>query len=186
MGLLSRLLGDKKPAPSSTSPRPAAPVADTPAPTSHAAPAEEDTGEGLVDMFADDHARCDELWAACEAATEDQAAFVAAVEAFDTATRRHLQMEEDILFPAFEDATGMKGFGPPTIMRQEHEQMRGLLDAVLDAARAGDIDGALDQGDTLLMITQQHNVKEEQVLYPMAEDVLGATWPDLRDKLARY
>ena len=182
MGLLSRLLGDKKPAPT---PRAAAPVAKRP-PLSHAAPAEADTGDSLVDLFADDHTRCDELWAAVEAAAEDDAAFLAAVEAFDAATRRHLQMEEDVLFPVFEDATGMKGFGPPTIMRQEHEQMRGLLDAVLDAARAGDVDGALDQGDTLLMITQQHNVKEEQVLYPMAEDVLGARWPELREKLERY
>ena len=32
----------------------------------------------------------------------------------------------------------------------------------------------LDHGDTLLMIAQQHNVKEENILYPMADDALAS------------
>jgi hemerythrin-like domain-containing protein len=36
------------------------------------------------------------------------------------------------------------------------------------------------------MLTQQHNIKEEGMLYPMAEDVLGEEWTELRQKLEQY
>ena len=40
----------------------------------------------------------------------------------------------------------------------------------------GDTEEALDLGDTLLMVIQQHNVKEEGMLYPMAENMLAGEW----------
>lgn len=135
---------------------------------------------GPVLYFTADHRACDDLWAALEAAPS-----AAAWAAFDHATRRHFDMEELVLFPAFEEATGMTQ-GPTAVMRMEHRQMRGLLDQMGAAAAAGDWDALLDQGDTLLMITQQHNVKEEGMLYPMAEAHLGGQWPTVAAKLARY
>jgi hemerythrin-like domain-containing protein len=140
---------------------------------------------GAVEFFTADHRVCDEMWAAVEAAADadDAAATRAAFAAFDTAMRRHFDMEEQVLFPAFEEATGMT-MGPTRVMRGEHEQMRALLSQM--AAAASNTDALLDQGDTLLMFIQQHNLKEEGMLYPMADARLGATWSDVAARLAKY
>jgi hemerythrin-like domain-containing protein len=47
-------------------------------------------------------------------------------------------------------------------------------------------DELVDLGDTLLMLIQQHNQKEENMLYPMAEQALASTWTEIREALARY
>jgi hypothetical protein len=64
--------------------------------------------------------------------------------------------------------------------------MKGLLDQIGDAMDSDDSQEALDIGDTLLMLVQQHNVKEEGMLYPMSENVLGGNWPGLAAKLEEY
>ena len=95
-------------------------------------------------------------------------------------------MEEEILFPAIEEKTGMVNQGPTAVMRMEHEQMRGVLDQMAQAIEAGDFQATLDQGDTLLMPIQQHNIKEEGVLYPMADQVLGEGWEALANQLKNF
>jgi hemerythrin-like domain-containing protein len=141
---------------------------------------------GALQFFSDDHRRCDELWAAVEEAADagEEAKAVAAFAAFDAAMRRHLDMEEQVLFPAFEEATGMT-MGPTRVMRAEHQQMRGVLDQM--GQQAGhDLGAVVDLGDTLLMLIQQHNLKEEGMLYPMADAHLRGGWPAIAAKLARY
>ncbi|MEZ4219517.1 MAG: hemerythrin domain-containing protein [Polyangiaceae bacterium] len=140
---------------------------------------------GPIEFFTQDHRECDALWAAFEAAVEGGSGEEAAFARFDRALRRHLRMEEEVLFPALEAATGMQG-GPTFVMRAEHEQMRGVLDAMQDLARQADFEGVLDHGDTLLMLTQQHNMKEEGVLYPLAERALGGSWAELATRLSSY
>ncbi len=147
---------------------------------------------GATEFFTDDHRRCDDLWAAVEAAGEqrDVGAARAAFTAFAAATRRHFEMEETVLFPAFEQASGMT-MGPTQVMRAEHQQMRALLDlmamAMAMAMTESDLADLLEQGDTLLMVTQQHNMKEEGMLYPMTERYLGGgAWPPIAQRLAPY
>lgn len=142
---------------------------------------EQSTPSGL---FTEDHRHCDNLWSAVEAAvdTGDAAKAKQAFDDFAAALRRHLRMEEEVLFPAIENATGMQG-GPTFVMRSEHEQMRGVLDQMQALLDGGDPDGVLDHGDTLLMLIQQHNAKEEGILYPMADQTLGERWPELRARL---
>ncbi len=139
------------------------------------------------DYFTADHRACDRLWAEVEGAVDagDATAMNDAWKAFDHATRRHLTMEEEVLFPAFEQATGMVG-GPTHVMRMEHEQMRGLLDQMGAHAEAGAFQDLVDHGDTLLMLTQQHNQKEEAMLYPMTTRVLSGQWSTLLERLTTY
>lgn len=136
-------------------------------------------------FFTGDHRHCDELWAEIEAADSPDAALALWLE-FDAAMRRHFAMEEEVLFPALESATGMGGRGPTSVMRSEHVQMRSLLDTMGKAAQAGQLEALLDQGDTLLMLIQQHNMKEEGMLYPLADGSLRAEWPGLCTKLESY
>jgi hemerythrin-like domain-containing protein len=126
-------------------------------------------------FLSDDHAHCDGLFADAEAAIAEGDWMRAEVahQAFRLSMTRHFAMEEDVLFPAFESATGSSG-GPTAVMRSEHQQMNALIDAMDRALRAQDADGFLGQSETLLWLMRQHNAKEETMLYPMSDRVLGA------------
>ncbi len=88
--------------------------------------------------------------------------------------RRHIEMEEDVLFPAFEQRTGMVEAGPSRQMRVEHELMQPILARMQDALAAQDGGGWRQATRSLLEILQPHNVKEEQMMYPMLDDATGA------------
>lgn len=130
----------------------------------------------IGEYMAKEHRQCDEAFARAEdaASSGDWAAAQAAFGAFHGAMQRHLALEEDKLFPAFEEATGMSGAGPTQMMRVEHEQMRGLFDEMKQAAAARDSARYLGLSETLLVLMQQHNIKEESMMYPMIEQALGA------------
>ena len=146
-----------------------------------------DAQTSLDETFRQDHRRCDECWAGVEAAVEAGKAedIAAAWQRFDRAQRRHLELEEEILFPAFEAATGMTQ-GPTEVMRGEHAQIRGLLDQMDATLAAGDTQELLDLGDTLMLLIQQHNQKEEHMLYPMSDRALDAQWAGLQAELKRF
>ena len=59
-------------------------------------------------------------------------------------------------------------------MRSEHEQMRELLAAAKKALDERDADDYSGTAETLLIMMQQHNMKEENVLYPMCDQQLAA------------
>lgn len=86
---------------------------------------------------------------------------------------RHIALEEELLFPAFEARTGMGEGGPTATMRTEHEQMRGMFAQMRAAAEARDAARYLETSDTLLALLQVHNVKEESMMYPMLDQALG-------------
>lgn len=123
-----------------------------------------------LDHFSAEHRACDDHFAAAEAAAQagDWNACRAAWAAFVDATEQHFQCEEQQLFPAFEAATGITQ-GPTAVMRHEHGQMRQLFADVGVSLQEQDGDGFLGGCETLLMLMQQHNLKEENVLYPMCD-----------------
>jgi regulator of cell morphogenesis and NO signaling len=90
---------------------------------------------------------------------------------FRTGLLRHIRMEEDVLFPAFEQATGMVSGGPTAVMRMEHREIQRILEAMRAYLDAGEITAsgfeALRQ--SLLGVLGEHNAKEEHVVYPMTD-----------------
>jgi DUF438 domain-containing protein len=129
--------------------------------------------------MTDDHRHCDELFAQAEEAADrgNIASAVTAFRAFRQALEGHFAREEEVLFPAFEQRGG--GSGPTTVMRMEHAQMRALFQELDNALAAGDGHSYLGLSETLLVMMQQHNLKEEQILYPMTDRLLAATALDL-------
>jgi len=127
-----------------------------------------------------DHRHCDDLFAEAEQAVAkgNIAAGKAAFGHFREALLAHFAAEEKTLFPAFEAKTGMT-MGPTRVMRMEHEQMRTLLEGTAQALERGDSDDYIGQADTLLIMMQQHNVKEENILYPMCDEHLADETPAL-------
>ncbi|MGE0738639.1 hemerythrin domain-containing protein [Sulfurimonas sp.] len=125
-------------------------------------------------FLTEDHGRCDELFAKMEdAVTQSIENAKEAYDAFAEATERHFQMEERVMFLEFEQKTGMTQ-GPTAIMRHEHAQMRNLLAQMGKAIEAKDKDKFFGNSETLMILMQQHNMKEEQMLYTMAQQHLSA------------
>lgn len=129
----------------------------------------------VTDAMTADHRHCDDDFVAVEAAAGDApwAEVGAAVERFVTAMEQHFGIEEETLFPAFERRTGMTE-GPTRMMRVEHTQMRALFATLREAVADEDRETLLGECETLLVLMQQHNLKEEEILYPMCDQVLGA------------
>lgn len=128
----------------------------------------------IQEFMAGDHRFCDSFYAQAHTAVERgqweqaQQAYAKFVEL----VQQHFCAEEHVLFPAFEEATGMTQ-GPTQVMRQEHQQMRALMQAALDGLQARDADEYSGHAETQFMLMQQHNAKEENVLYPLCDQRLG-------------
>ena len=128
----------------------------------------------IAELMADDHRACDDEFAAIEQAVKkgDWTSAATTLRAFHDAMERHLTAEESTLFPAFETATGMS-MGPTRVMRMEHVQIRSLLDDLRAAVEVADLASFRGQAETLLILMQQHNLKEENILYPMCDQHLA-------------
>lgn len=128
----------------------------------------------ILEVLTQDHQTCDAMFAEIEAAV-GRADFAVAhrdFARFREAMERHINAEENVVFPAFEDKTGERS-GPTEVMRGEHRMMRDLfvkMDAALGQQQATPY---LGLAETLLVLLQQHNIKEENVLYPMFDQALA-------------
>lgn len=144
--------------------------------------------QALQHLMADDHRRCDLMFIDVERAVQSQAWDQASTifTQFQRAVLQHFEVEENLLFPAFESKTGMTS-GPTQVMRSEHVQMRELMEDAHAALAEEDADDYLGNAETLLIMLQQHNTKEENVLYPMCDQVLagqvGVLLPQLQSSL---
>lgn len=86
--------------------------------------------------------------------------------------RRHIRMEEEVLFPAFEQATGMHGFGPTQVMRLEHLEITAILDALARSLEVEDGKDFDERVGRLHVVLGDHNRKEELVVYPQTDQSL--------------
>ena len=127
------------------------------------------------EILSAQHRACDALIIATEQAAHggDWPAACEAARRFVEQTQAHLAFEEQTLFPALEAASPM-ATGPVGVMCLEHAQMRELFDELLEVTRRADAPALADCVDTLLMLMRQHNAKEENVLYPIADRSLPA------------
>lgn len=128
----------------------------------------------ISDYMTAHHRRCDEAFARARAmaAASDWVGLARDGEAFLREIERHIEVEEEILFPAFEEKTGMSS-GPTEVMRTEHEQMRVLFARMRAATEAKDGVEYANAAETFLSLMQQHNAKEEDMMYPMLDQALG-------------
>jgi len=131
-----------------------------------------------------DHARCDALFAQAESAvgSGDWQQAAAALDLFAAALGRHLAMEEDVLFPAFEQATG-NAAGPTAVMRSEHHRLRDITADARTALERRASDDFFAAAETMQIMMGQHNLKEEGILYPMADRFLKASAERLLDAM---
>lgn len=135
-------------------------------------------------FLSDDHRHCDLLFAGVEeqVANGDWDNADEGFKEMHQAIEHHFAMEEEVLFPAFEGVTGST-MGPTQVMRHEHQQMRQLFDQMEQALTSRQSDDYLGASETLLILMQQHNAKEEQILYPMTDAQLAAQSEELMQRM---
>jgi regulator of cell morphogenesis and NO signaling len=85
------------------------------------------------------------------------------------ALRRHIYLEEEFLFPLLHEAE--PGLAAAVfVMLREHAQVWGMLDSLECAA---DDRTGTELGRRLTVQLLHHNLKEERILYPRADDLLS-------------
>ena len=140
------------------------------------------TGREVNEALSWDHDRLDALESDAfrkrsegdlEGARETYALFAAGL-------RRHIGFEEEILFPAFEESSGMPSdAGPTAVMRAEHREIESLIAEI--ESGIGDAASPVDSlRRQLQAVLGEHNLKEEGILYPTTDQLLG---PDQANRL---
>ncbi len=118
----------------------------------------------ISSFMSKDHDRLDEIF---ERFTQSHDGKSMIFHEFKQGLQKHIVWEEQILFPVFEQKTAITQ-GPTEVMRQEHLQIKDLLERIQqDVTNTA----AARQLHELLL---QHNIKEEQVLYPAIDEVTSA------------
>jgi len=141
----------------------------------------------IKEFMSQDHKNCDLLFSKAENAVAegDWIAASQSFNAFVDAMERHLGVEEEALFPAFEKETGILT-GPTEMMRMEHEQMRTLFAEMRETLQQQNTDDYLGTAETLLIMMQQHNMKEEQILYNIMNQRLPEDANQWHDKFLNW
>lgn len=111
-----------------------------------------------------EHHEIDQGIAAFTAAPGDPRPLIRAIRAL----RRHIYLEEEFLFPLLGEAEpGLRA--PVFVMLREHAEIWATLEALEREPAPGT---ALVLFRQLTVRLLHHNLKEERVLYPRADDVL--------------
>jgi iron-sulfur cluster repair protein YtfE (RIC family) len=129
-------------------------------------------------FYEGDHDRLDEIFKTFQMEkTKDLSAAQKAFSEFKTGLERHISWEEEILFPLFEERTGIEGAGPSVVMRMEHRQIKEMLAAIFQKILRRNPKCDTEEAD-LLSILSAHNMKEEGIIYPAIDRLLQSSEVD--------
>lgn len=127
----------------------------------------------IKEFLTNDHRECDEAFAAMEDAVAAKSGDAQRLyENFSNDLVNHFSMEEIVLFPMLGQTNSAASAAAKT-MEMEHEQMRTLLSKMRKAVETMDKESFFSLSETLMILMQQHNMKEEQLLYTLAQEHLG-------------
>jgi len=123
----------------------------------------------INEHYTHDHDRLDDLFHQFQTLkTSDRQNAIKNFEEFKAGLERHIAWEEEILFPSFEKKFGPGG--PTEVMRWEHRKIRKFLDAIAEKLTHRDHDTESEEIE-LESVLCLHNHKEEDILYPMIDQV---------------
>lgn len=136
---------------------------------------EADPNRTVTEYFETDHRRLDAIYDRFQDAVRegrwDEAA--SGIREFILGLTRHIKAEEEILFPVFEQKTGMVDAGPTFVMRMEHTDIKDLLEKLLDGALDSDAEKVAEASRSFVSLLTDHNMKEEHILYPESDQFMN-------------
>ncbi|HMU31349.1 MAG TPA: hemerythrin domain-containing protein [Nitrospira sp.] len=128
--------------------------------------------EKISVTFEQDHDRLDALFTTFQQQKrKDMAKAKEAFVEFKFGLQRHIVWEEDVLFPKWEENSGMAEGGPTQVMRTEHRIIGECLEAIHQKVQASNPDSNLEE-QRLVDVLKSHNMKEERILYPSIDQVI--------------
>ncbi len=137
----------------------------------------------ILSFMADDHDRLDNLFNEFRnIKNSDIAKAKELFREFKSGLERHIVWEEDILFPMFENKTGLSNTGPTAVMRMEHRKIKDYLEKIHNHIAIGNAT-INDLEDELIGTLSVHNNKEENILYPWIDD--SVTQSEKEEALAK-
>lgn len=138
----------------------------------------------ISNLMTSDHRKCDENFGSIEELV-DKKQFQKAIEVFipwKNGMLHHLDLEEKYLFQELEQKLGGK-IGPIIMMEMEHGQIRELISQMEKSINDKRHETYLGLADSCMLLIQQHNMKEEQVLYPMMDKFIDINIDELVEKI---
>lgn len=127
--------------------------------------------QSINEFFTHDHLRLDELFIQFQSEQTTPQNQIELFTQFREDLLAHICWEEELLFPAIEQAAGFSpSAGPTFVMRLEHKQIKECLNNIQQALeQMQESKGSQRQ---LLNILDEHNHKEENILYPLCDNLL--------------
>ncbi len=128
----------------------------------------------VTEFLQSDHSRLDALYDSFTAQIKEgewESASIGFAE-FNHGLRRHIRGEEEVLFPLFEEKTGMTEAGPTHVMKTEHVNIKETLEKIERAIGSKESDMALQSANRLRLTLGDHNMKEENILYPESDSFI--------------
>jgi iron-sulfur cluster repair protein YtfE (RIC family) len=129
--------------------------------------------ETITECLKADHDRLDRLLEETVAVLErgDLRGLRLRFPEFARHLRDHMRFEEDFMFPVVE-RTLCHAEGPICVMRRDHREIEDRLAAMAAALYLGDTTAFRDEHLALVMSLENHNGREERVLYPAIDHIL--------------
>jgi hemerythrin-like domain-containing protein len=146
-------------------------------------PRRADGPPSVTEIFEEDHARLDSianvLLGECKTGRAHMGALA---QMLIVGLRRHIRIEEEVLFPQLESRQGPSFRGDTMLMRREHMAIHRYLTDLGHAVRRCEMDSGRGPVDDFLRaycglsaVIADHNVKEERGLFPLIDRMTEAT-----------
>jgi len=102
-----------------------------------------------------------------------------------THLKRHMALEEEVLFPAYE-ATPDAPQGPTTALREEHDTIVRLIRDIVVVVSSRNSDVVLECLAQLEYHMIKHHEKEEDIFLPMASHILNSSRDEVLRRMAEF
>ncbi len=99
--------------------------------------------------------------------------------------KRHMALEEEVLYPAYEAARHAPQ-GPTGALREEHDHIVRLVTDMARVIKTRDSDHVLDCLTHLEKQMIKHHEKEEDLFLPMASHILEANREEISRQIADF
>ena len=134
-----------------------------------------------------EHSLYENLLSRCRDAveTEDWRAVDQIIHELVTHLKRHMALEEEVLYPAYESSPQAPQ-GPTMALREEHTDIIRLIRDTARVIRTRDSDHVLECLAHLDYQMIKHHEKEEDIFLPMASHILKTSRDELLRKLAEF
>lgn len=133
-------------------------------------------GRTVSEFLGWDHRRLEDLFAAgmTAANADDWDTAQARLAEHRVGLLHHADIEDAILFPAYNDATGNMPGGPTEMMIEEHRGVRTELANIAGAVKDQNAEDLADAHQRLDDVLTQHHAQEEEILFPSMDETFPA------------